>query len=273
MNMLAEHDGVVPIDEPLIGWYLGAFVSDLPGADPRALDSATFSMRRVQARKEHQFFSEHYTASWSPALARMMRERFYAQAVRRRPGRRDLPHAVVIKEPNGSQSADLLTRVLPRSRVLFLLRDGRDVVDSELAASLEGAWLSRELPGLRGISEGDRLDFVVHSALKWLWRTEVVQAAIVEHPGPTLIVRYEQLRREPEHTLRQIVSWLGLAAPQEESAASVERNRFETWPETGPAEFVRSAKPGSWRENLRPEEQAVLNELLAPKLRELGYDA
>ena len=81
--MLAEHDGVVPIDEPLIGWYLGPFLSDVPGADAPSLDAATFTMRRVQGRKEPQFFAEQYADVWLPALGRMMRERFYAQGVRR----------------------------------------------------------------------------------------------------------------------------------------------------------------------------------------------
>jgi Sulfotransferase family len=271
LNMLAEHDGVVPVDEPLIAWYLGPFVSDLPGADATLLDSSTFTMRRVQAAKEHQFFAEEYAAAWVPALARMMRERFYAQADRRRASNGDLPRSVVIKEPSGSQSADLISRALPRSRILFLLRDGRDVVDSELAASLEGGWVSREFPGFRGLRDGDRLAFVAQSAMKWLWRTEVVQAAVANHPGPTLTVRYEELRQEPEPTVLRIVSWLGLDSTGPQSAAAVERHRFERMRETGPSEFVRIASPGSWRENLRPDEQAVLEELLAPKLRELGY--
>jgi hypothetical protein len=238
-----------------------------------SLDLQTFTVRRAQARKTHQFFTDHYLDAWQPAMGRMMRERFYAQASRQRQGRRALPQAVVIKEPSGSQSADLLTRALPRSRVLFLLRDGRDVVDSELAASLEGAWLSREFPALRGIGESERVAFVTRSALRWLWRTEVVEGTVATHPGPTLTVRYEELRREPEVILPKIVSWLGLEASQHQLDATVERHRFERMPETGPQEFVRSAAPGSWRENLRADEQAVLERLLTGKLRELGYDA
>jgi hypothetical protein len=147
------------------------------------------------------------------------------------------------------------------------------VVDSELAASLEGAWLSREFPGLRGIGESDRLDFVARSALRWLWRTEVVESAVANHEGPTLTIRYEELRREPEVILRQIVSWLGLDVSHQALEALVDRHRFERMPATGPQEFVRSAAPGSWRENLREDEQSVVERLLGGKLRELGYDA
>ena len=84
---------------------------------------------------------------------------------------------------------------MPRSRLLFLLRDGRDVVDSDLAANKQGSWIGREFPGARGISPAERLDFVVQSAHKWLWRTEVVQAAFAAHPGPKQMVRYEAYSR------------------------------------------------------------------------------
>jgi hypothetical protein len=102
---------------------------------------------------------------------------------------------------------------------------------------------------LRGITEGERLAFVTQSALKWLLRTEVVAI------------------------LHQIVSWLGLDVSQQALEASVESHRFERMPATGPQEFVRSAAPGSWRENLREDEQSVVERLLGGKLRELGYDA
>src|SRR5207248_8350579 len=125
-----------------------------------------------------QFFSERYADVWLPNLARMMRERFHAYAQRYPTDAPVSRRQVMIKEPNGSQSADVIMRALPRARLLFLLRDGRDVVDSELAANLQGSWVSRDFPGLRGIADSDRLSFVAQSAQKWRWRTEVVQATL-----------------------------------------------------------------------------------------------
>jgi hypothetical protein len=37
------------------------------------------------------------------------------------------------------------------------------------------------------------MEFLVRSASKWLWRTEVVQAEMANHPGPTLALKYEDL--------------------------------------------------------------------------------
>ena len=50
---------------------------------------------------------------------------------------------LLVKEPNGSQSADVIMRAQPTARLLFLLRDGRDVVDSELASFAVGGWQER----------------------------------------------------------------------------------------------------------------------------------
>ncbi len=272
LRILSEHDAVVPVDEPLLGFYLSPFVSDLPGTDARAMDVSTFTWRRVQATEDAQFFAEEFADVWLRGLARLTRERFYAHVARKARGPGPRRRYVVIKEPNGSQSADVIMRALPRAKLLFLLRDGRDVVDSELAANLPGAWVSQEFPGLRGIDEEDRLGFVVQSAQKWLWRTEIVQEAIARHPGPTVVVRYEELLQAPAPGLRRILDWLGLAVGDSELTTWIERNDFERMPRIGPGEFWRSASPGAWRENLRPEERDAVQELLGPKLRELGYE-
>lgn len=270
--MLSEHGAVVPIDEPLVGFYLGPFVSDYPGTDPRELDGSNFTWLRMGSGARDHFFAEAFADVWVPGLARMLLERFHAHVTRTGKAGSPLQQHVVIKEPNGSQSADVIMRALPRARLLFLLRDGRDVVDSDLAAYLPGAWISQEFPGLVGIGDDDRLAFVVNSAHKWLWRTEAVQEAMARHPGPAHLVRYEDLREEPLEAMQRIFDWLGIEATDADIQSWVERNSFERIPNRGPAEFARLAQPGAWRVNLRPDEQAAVEEVLGPKLRELGYE-
>ena len=182
---------------------------------------------------------------------------------------------MLIKEPNGSQSADIIRGALPRARFLFLLRDGRDVVDSDLAAHQPGAWVTKEFPGAEGISERERLGFVVQSARKWLWRTEVTQRAYDAHPGPKLTIRYEDLLVDAPGQMRMLLDWLGLAMADGELRAALDRHAFESVPaeRRGSLEFFRAASPGLWRENLNVEEQAAMEEVMGPKLRELGYAA
>jgi len=274
LRLLGEHDAVIPYNEPLIGWFLGPFTCDLPGMQPGELDRSTFTMRRAQGSARYQFFNDEFEHVWRPDLRRMLKRRLLAHAQRYPAGEQLSRSLMVIKEPNGSQSADVIMRALPRSRFLFLLRDGRDVVDSELASNLKGSWISRMFAGSTGIEAEERRKFVEQSAYKWLWRTEVVQEAYAAHTGPKHLVRYEDLIRDPEPHLRGIYDWLGLELSDTELAATIERHAFEEMREEdrGEGQFSRAAKPGFWRESLSEDEQAVLHAVIGPKLRELGYE-
>jgi hypothetical protein len=247
--------------------------ADLRDVDASALDSTNFLVRRLQSAKRDNFFAAEFRDVWGPALGEMMRRRFAAHAARyarQASARRTL---LAIQEPNGSQSADVIMSALPRARFVFLLRDGRDVVDSGVAANKPGAWISQAFPGATGVTEEDRFDFVDRAARKWLWRTEVVQQAFEAHAGPKRLVRYEELRADTVNQLRSLFDWLRLDCGEGQLAEIADRHAFERVPAelTGADSFKRSASPGAWRENLTEDEQARVEEILGPKLREFGY--
>jgi hypothetical protein len=272
LQLLAEHRAVVPVNEPLIGWYLGVCTSDL-GADPASLDLNNFTLRRLRRGDRSNMFSNDFRDVWLPAVGRLLRTRFYVHAIRC-PSRVPLSRTLIaIKEPNGSQSADLIMAALPRARLLFLLRDGRDVVDSELAASLKDGWVTKEFPGAPTVSPDDRLAWVTNSAYKWLWRTEVVQRAFAEHQGPKYLVRYEDILHDPFSELRSVFAWLGLEVSEHELNEWIRRNSFGELPAEvrGPDKFFRAAAPGLWRTNLTAEENAAVDTVIGRKLHELGY--
>ena len=271
--MLADDPRVAPINEPMIGMYFSPFLSEQPGWTYDQLDVDSFTLRKVQASKPHQFFASQFSHVVNPGLGKLLRERFLAQVVRYPPEARLSQAAIVVKEPAGSQSADLISAALPKSRMLFLLRDGRDVVDSALAANLSGAWATRDFPGAKGIGEAQRVEFVTEEAYRWLWRTEVVQAAVRTHPGPALTLRYEDLLENPADRLREVFDWLELPIAEAELARIVERHSFDSiaTEKRGSGQFYRAATPGLWRENLNQAEQDALERVLGPKLRELGY--
>jgi hypothetical protein len=274
LQLLGAHETVVTINEPLLGQYLGPFLCDLPGVSAPALDAENFTLRRIKRENNSHFFAEQFSDVWAPGLGALMRERFLAHVVRS-PAKAPVSQTlVVIKEPNGSQSADVIMRALPSSRLLFLLRDGRDVVDSELAGNLPGSWITKEFPGAQGLPPDDRHAFVVQSAYKWLWRTEVVQEAFAKHRGPKMLVRYEDLRTAPTQQFGAILDWLGLKMAPSRLASLTEEHSFERLPADarGPQAFSRAASPGQWRENLSSDEQAAVEQILAPKLKELGYE-
>jgi len=183
----------------------------------------------------------------------MMRARFHAHAAARPAGVPLSETFVVLKEPHGSQAADLIVEALPESRLLFLLRDGRDVIDSELAAPAKGSWLGDVFPVVAGIAPDERLAFVEPSAHKWLWRTEVVEQAYAANQGPKLLVRYEDMLAGASAQLRRVFHWLGLEIADADLESLVQSQSFERLPaeHRGSDKIFRAAQPGLWRE--KPE--------------------
>jgi hypothetical protein len=270
-QMAAEHPAIVVMDEPTIGYHLSPFLSNEPGYHAEDLDLSTFTLRRVVQDNPNRFFATAYEDVWLPDLRRMLGNRLLAHLERERGPQNDSDALLLVKEPNGSQSADLIMRAQPEARLLFLLRDGRDVVDSELASFAVGGWQERSFAHMRGVSADERIDFVVRSAHQWLWRTEIVEAAFAAHRGPKLLLRYEEMLREPERHVGELFAWLGLSLAADDLRALVERFAFERLEVRGPGQHNRSATPGAWRENLNAEEREALERILGAKLRELGY--
>jgi hypothetical protein len=106
------------------------------------------------------------------------------------------------------------------------------------------------------------------AAYKWVWQTQVVHEALDRHGGPKLLMRYEDLRRDPHARFSELVAWLGTSADVD---AIVERHAFERLPTRGAGEFNRSATPGGWRSNLSEAEQHTIEEIMAPTLSRFGY--
>lgn len=269
LGLLGGHPRVLPIDEPLLGHYLSPFLADLPGFDVSGLDEETFTLRRAFREREDEFFSDRYRAAWEPLLSKLVRRRFQAQlAARAVDPSRTFP---LIKEPNGSQSADLILGATPRSRVLFLYRDPRDSIDSELSANRPGAWTTRIFPGAEGITEMERTSVARLAAHKWLMRVEIVEDALRRHPGPTMTIRYEDLVANPERHLEGVLTWIGLTASADEVRQRVEGLAFGALPRTGEGEFARRGRAGSWRGSLSADEVKVIDEITASKRGNLGY--
>ena len=78
---------------------------------------------------------------------------------------------------------------------------------------------------------------------------------------------------EAEAQLASAEGALGLSDDPGRRARTVAELAFANVSERGPGHFHRSASPGAWRDNLNPEEQERLTELLGPKLTELGYES
>lgn len=269
VNLLIHESGYVKIDEPLIGVHLGAFAHETFGSPARNHPPGRSQILELQAGRPDYFFSDDYRAIWQPELRRLILGRFAAQVAREGAA----SATCLVKEPNGTQAAGILLRALPRSRMLWLLRDGRDVVDSEIDGISPGGWLDTyDAPW--EMTPSERLRFIENRSYVWLRRTEAAQAAFERLPEKQrLLVRYEDLRADTVTELRRIHAWLGRDVEAEAASRAAQALAFESLPPElrGKGHFARSATPGAWRDNLTPEEQALVNDAIGPKLRELGY--
>lgn len=269
LKMLSELEGVVPVDDPHLGHHLGVW-RPIPLAWAACEEPPELStLLELKAAEPSYFFSERHRDAWWVPLRRLISARFEAQAAEVGLGEAG-EAAFVVKEP-GSHVAPLLAELFPASKVIFLLRDGRDVVDSWLDAYSEGSWA---IPGgAFPASREGRIPLIRWLAAVWAYRSRAVRAAYESRPpADRILVRYEELRGETEACVRRICELVGLDPARVPEA--IDAHRFEKVPRAarGPRRAVRQARPGGWRENLSPPEQAAMHEALGEALAEFGYE-
>ena len=93
----------------------------------------------------------------------------------------------------------------------------------------------------------------------------------LRHEGHKVLVRYEDLRCDTLSALGQMYADLGIEVAWERLKASEEKHRWENVPDgdKGSGKFYRKAQPGSWREDLLPEQIRIIEDITGPVLSEL----
>ena len=269
LKMLSDLEGVVSVDDPHLGHHLGVW-RPIPLAwaaceDPPELKT----LLEVKAEEPGYFFAERHRDAWTGPLRELIAARFEAQATDAGVADPARATAFVVKEP-GSHVAPFLTEIFPRSKVIFLLRDGRDVVDSWLDAYSEGSWA---IPGgAFPVSEEGRIPLIRWLSAVWTYRSRAVKEAYdSRHPEDRIQIRYEDLRSDTEAWMTRICEMIGIDSGRVPEV--VEGHRFEKLPRTGRRLFTRQARPGGWRDNLSLAEQEAMHEAMGDALVEFGYEA
>ena len=217
-----------------------------------------------QHEREGYILSRPYRHVW----LRSMRDLILDGARARYP---DTEGYLVIKEPHGSIAAPLLMEALPESRMVFLVRDPRDVAASRLDAHKQGSWTQK----LRGRNEETLADrdpdaFVKSAAAMYLRDMEKVKQAYDTFDGRKALIKYESLRTDTVEVLNRMYSKLGIPVAEEQLRRVVERHDWENIPQKrkGVGKSHRKASPGSWREDLTPEQATIVERITAPILDE-----
>jgi hypothetical protein len=198
-------------------------------------------------------------------------------AVRRlKPG----ANVVLEKSPAHSHCVDVIRRYRPDARFIQLLRDGRDVASSLVAASAD--WGKLWAP-----------DSVSLAARRWVLNVEAARTAASE-PEHYLEVRYEDLRgSDGAAQLRSVFEFCGVSLTAEEVGATIDAHSFERMQQSEqvssslllggegatldstkqePAGFFRKGKVGSWRDEWSIADRRSFTAVGGALLVELGYE-
>ena len=165
-----------------------------------------------------------------------------------------------------------------RGRVLFLVRDPRDMVVSQyfseayshrppgsLADDTEARIFSERRDALRKMALDDYALEMARVVAHHYART---RSAIA--PAEPRIWRYEDVIFDKLRWMHEMLDHLGLRLPDRAIARIVDRQDIRPASEDI-QQHVRKVTPGDHREKLKPETIARLNEILADMLGEHGY--
>jgi hypothetical protein len=219
-----------------------------------------YRLRLEDREGKHFILAPQYRKTW----LRSIRAFVLDGAEARFPEAGGAGNYLVIKEPGGSVGASLLMEALPESRMVLLVRDPRDVVASWIDAHREGGWQSTDDGPDASAERGVRV------AKRYLRHVGEAKQAYEAHKGRKALVRYEELRADALGTMKRIYSELEIPVEEGELFQAVEKHSWENIPEEekGEGKFYRKARPGSWREDLTPEQVEMVEKITAPLLKE-----
>jgi len=247
-------------NEPRIGRHLGVSNSTF---DEKTSKHKIERLYDKMAQSQHTyFFYPGHRNNWLPALRRFILARTFSEV-------QGFQKNVIIKEPVGSTASDIIMECLPNSKMIFLIRDGRDVVDSLMAMHGEKTWAK-----LEPITTKNRIEKISHYCSEWVHAISIISRAFKNHNSSLrLKLKYEDLRLKTFSQLRKTYDFLGININDEQLRTIVNTFEFDKIPlsKKGTNKFNRSALVGGWKKNFDKKEQDIMNSIIGETLKENGY--
>ncbi len=184
---------------------------------------------------------------------------------------------LIFKMPNDSHAADFIMRACPQSNMVFLVRDGRDVMRSRFSMFASPVLATTSSRELRRYA----ISFYSHF---WNFQVDIIRSAFDAHaPERRILIKYEDLRAHPVDSIGTLYRHLKSAIADEhlepwisldEALQLAETTRLENVPEIerGPDKPRQSGIIGGFREAFDGEEIALMNAIMGPNLARYGYE-
>ena len=210
------------------------------------------------------FFADRHKHVWVEGL----RNLFFQMVRHRYPqfGR----HSLVIKEVNTPELYGWIYRLFPASKMILLVRDPFDVLDSYLDLQKPGSWNDRFGDPEETLSAGN----VERTAQHIRSSFELSLAAFDAFPSQQkLQISFEGLLENPVPRLQACGELIGVKVSSEHAADAEARHRFDTHAETGKLKFRRHGKAGVWKgsANFSAETKEIAERVLGDLRQRLGY--
>lgn len=166
---------------------------------------------------------------------------------------------------NDWRGLDRVKRRMPATKVVVVARDPRAVALSH--ARRERVWQGDGAQPLDPLA-------LARAALHWRFFMQRCLGFAARHQRDTIVVRYEDMVREPAATLGRVFAHAGVEpVPEAALAEALARVRGgATNAATELYQGVSSAPLERWRTGLGAAEAALVEALTAPTARKLGYD-
>lgn len=228
-------------------------------ADRPLSDANLLEMRRVLQkdrkfkawRIDHDAYRAHVAAYRGVTSARAVEDIMVFFRDHTKPGARYVGN----KKGCYCKDGDLVKRVFPRAKMIFMLRDPRGAVASMLETQPEHDLTS--------------------ASLMWTIKARRIRELREALPSDVRICRYEELVQRPEAELRALTDFLGVPYAPEMLSAYRGNDAVRHRTDTTHAETygeITTSMIDAWREQLRPEQVAEIESLVGSELERCGYE-
>lgn len=169
------------------------------------------------------------------------------------------------KTPDYVRSLPLLHRLFPDSRILHIIRDGREV-----ALSVRDWATPTKGPGKFAMWDDNRLAV---AALWWEWQVRAgLEARTMLAPGSYHEILYDDLVADAETAMRSAIAFLGLPFEQAMLDYHVGRARPKEGRSAKDAWLPPTSGLRDWRTQYTDDELALVELLIGDVLAELGFE-
>ncbi len=276
----AEHErSVERLAEDRIAWIIGCgrsgstWLADMLGDLPkiRRWHEPYFGrfFRHLHERpddldRQSSFFSRRHQKIWLEGI----RDLFFRMVQDRYPqfGR----HALVVKEVNAPEVYAWLRSLFPAGRMILLVRDPFDVLDSYLDLQRPGSWNERFGDPSAPLSETNVRRTAEHVRSTLSLAVDAYDAFPIDQ---RLQISYEDLLHDPVPHLIACGDLVSEKVHVDVARKVAENHQFQNYKTTGALQFRRLGKAGVWKtsENFTTEVRRLADEILGPLRGRLGY--